>query len=284
MRLQSVILTVLMAASLGAQQPPAQPAQGGGAGQGQGGGQGQGAGQGAGQGGQRRPGGAGGGGFAAAMPDPIAADDHTGYTSIFDGTSLKGWDGDTNFWRAEGGMLIGETTAANPLKANTFLIWRGGQTKDFELKLEYRMNATNSGIQYRSVEVPDAGKWVLKGYQADIDFDNRWTGQLYEEKGRQFLALRGQSTYIGDGVKPRVIGTIGSADALKAAIKVNDWNQVHIIARGNLLMHIVNGQLMSVVVDDDTKGRAMSGLLGFQIHVGPPMKVEFRNIYLKQLS
>ena len=284
MRLQSVILTVLMAASLGAQQPPAQPAQGGGAGQGQGGGQGQGAGQGAGQGGQRRPGGAGGGGFAAAMPDPIAADDHTGYTSIFDGTSLKGWDGDTNFWRAENGTLIGETTAANPLKANTFLIWRGGQTKDFELKLEYRMNATNSGIQYRSVEVPDAGKWVLKGYQADIDFDNRWTGQLYEEKGRGFLALRGQSNYIGDGVKPRVIGTIGSADALKAAIKVNDWNQVHIIARGNLLMHIVNGQLMSVVVDDDTKGRAMSGLLGFQIHVGPPMKVEFRNIYLKQLS
>jgi hypothetical protein len=131
--------------------------------------------------------------------------------------------------------------------------------------------------------VPDAGKWVLKGYQADIDFDNRWTGQLYEEKGRGFLALRGQSTYIGDGVKARVIGTIGSADALKAAIKTNDWNQVHIIARGNLLMHIVNGQLMSVVVDDDTKGRAMSGLLGFQIHTGPPMKVEFRNIYLKQL-
>ena len=232
----------------------------------------------------RRPGGGAGGGFAAAMPDPIAADDHAGYTSIFDGTSLKGWDGDTTFWRAENGTLVGETTAANPLKANTFLIWRAGQTKDFELKLEYRMNATNSGVQYRSAEAPEVGKWVLKGYQADIDFDNRWTGQLYEEKGRQFLALRGQSTYIGDGVKSRVIGTIGSADALKAAIKVNDWNQVHIIARGNLLMHIINGQLMSVVVDDDTKGRAMSGLLGFQIHVGPPMKVEFRNIYLKQLS
>jgi hypothetical protein len=268
-----VLLVAVGVHGVSAQQPPAQPAQGGGAGQGQG----------AGQGGQRRPGGAGGG-FAAAMPDPIAPEDRAGYTSIFDGTSLKGWDGDTNFWRAEGGSLIGETTAANPLKANTFIIWRGGQTKDFELKLEYRMNATNSGVQYRSSEVPDAGKWVLKGYQADIDFDNRWTGQLYEEKGRGFLALRGQSNYIGDGVKPRVIGAIGSADALKALIKVNDWNQVHIIARGNLLMHIVNGQLMSVVVDDDTKGRAMSGLLGFQIHVGPPMKVEFRNIYLKQLS
>jgi hypothetical protein len=146
------------------------------------------------------------------------------------------------------------------------------------------MNATNSGVQYRSVEVPDAGKWVLKGYQADIDFDNRWTGQLYEEKGRGFLALRGQSTYIGDGVKSRVTGAISTADALKAFIKVNDWNQVHIIARGNLLMHIVNGQLMSVVVDDDTKARAMSGLLGFQIHTGPPMKVEFRNIWLKTLS
>ena len=263
-------LLATVSASMPQQQPPASPP-----------GPRRRAGQGEGQGGPRRPG--GGGGFAASMPDPIAPDDHAGYTSIFDGTSLKGWEGETAFWRAEGGMLIGETTAANPLKANTFLIWRGGQTKDFELKLEYRMNATNSGIQYRSAEVPDAGKFVLKGYQADIDFDNRWTGQLYEEKGRGFLALRGQSTYIGDGVKSRVTGAISTADALKAFIKVNDWNQVHIIARGNLLMHIVNGQLMSVVVDDDTKGRAMSGLLGFQIHTGPPMKVEFRNIYLKTL-
>jgi Domain of Unknown Function (DUF1080) len=230
---------------------------------------------------QQRP---GGGGFRANMPQAIVLDEHTGFTSIFDGTTLKNWDGDPEVWRVENGQIVGETTAAKPLKANTFLIYRGGQPKDFELKLEYRMNSTNSGVQYRSVEVPDQGKWVLKGYQADIDFDNRWTGQIYEERGRGFLALRGQATYITDGAKTsRVIGSLESADALKALIKPNDWNQVHIIARGNTLVQIVNGHMMSMLVDDDTKNRAVSGLLGFQIHTGNPMKVEFRNIWLKNL-
>jgi 3-keto-disaccharide hydrolase len=233
-------------------------------------------------GGQGRPGGQGGAPRGPIGPEPFNFEDHAGFDSIFDGT-MKGWDGDPTFWRAEGNELIGETTPEKPLKVNTFLVWRGGEPKDFELKLEYRMNATNSGVQYRSVELTDVGKWVLKGYQADIDFDNRWTGQLYEERGRGFLALRGQASYVGDGLKPRLIGTLENGDALKAFIKVNDWNQVHIIARGTTLVHIVNGHVMSVTVDDDTKNRALSGLLGFQIHVGQPMKVEFRNIWLKRL-
>jgi hypothetical protein len=145
------------------------------------------------------------------------------------------------------------------------------------------MNATNSGVQYRSVELPDQGKFVLKGYQADIDFANQWTGQLYEERGRGFLALRGQAAQVLEGKKSRVIGALESGDALKALIKSNDWNQVHIIARGNTLVHVVNGHVMSVTVDDDPKGRAASGLLGFQIHTGPAMKVEYRNILLKTL-
>jgi hypothetical protein len=226
----------------------------------------------------------GGGGFPRGpLVEPLDFSDQAGFTPIFDGTSLKGWDGDPGVWRAEGGTIVGETTAEKPLKANTFLIWRGGQPKDFELKLEYRMNATNSGVQYRSSEVPDQGKWVLKGYQADIDFANQWTGQLYEERGRQFLALRGQATQVLEGKKARVIGNLESGDALKALIKSNDWNQVHIIARGNTLVHVFNGHVTAVVVDDDAKGRAASGLLGFQIHVGDPMKVEFRNVLLKTL-
>ena len=230
------------------------------------------------------PRGPGGGGQRPSMPQAMPFEEHAGFDAIFDGSSLKNWDGDPTFWRVENGEIVGETTAEKALKQNTFLIYRGGQPKDFELKLEFKMNATNSGVQYRSVELPDVGKWVLKGYQADIDFDNRWTGQLYEERGRGFLALRGQATYIGDGAKgARIIGSLESGDALKALIKVNDWNQVHIIARGNTLVHIVNGHVMSMVVDDDTKGRAASGLLGFQLHMGPPMKIEFRNIWLKNL-
>lgn len=213
-------------------------------------------------------------------PDPIQMDDHAGFESIFDGT-MKNWDGDTDFWRAENGVLVGESTKEKPLTKNTFLIWRGGQPKDFELKLEYRINSTNSGVQYRSVEMPDVGKWVLKGYQADIDFTNVYTGQLYEERGRGFLAMRGQFTRVEDGKKARVNGQIKNSDDLKGIIKVNDWNTLHIIARGNMLIHVLNGQLSSLVIDDDAKNRAMSGLIGFQLHVGPPMKAEFRNVWLK---
>lgn len=218
---------------------------------------------------------------------PLVLDDHTGFESIFDGTTLKGWDGDPAFWRAEAGVIVGESTEQNPLKQNTFLIWRGAEPADFELKVQFRLNSTNSGVQVRSVQVPpgpDVGKWVMKGYQADIDFANQFTGQIYEERGRGFLAMRGQAVYVPDGGRPMVIGNLQqSADELKAIIKTNDWNQVHIVARGNTIIDILNGSVMSLVVDDDSKNRALGGLLGFQMHVGPPMKVEFRNVWLKRL-
>jgi Domain of Unknown Function (DUF1080) len=226
-------------------------------------------------------------------PQPLPFEEHEGFKQIFDGTTLKGWDGDPKFWRAEGGAIVGQTTAENKLTENTFVIWRGGEPADFELKLEYRINATNSGIQIRSVHLPAGtdggrsgpiqGKWVMKGYQADIDVDNRYTGQIYEERGRMFLAMRGQFSYIPEGGGPKVVGALQTTDdALKGVIKNNDWNQVHIIARGNMVTEILNGHVTSVLVDDDTKGRLLKGLIGFQCHVGDPMKVEFRNIWLKQ--
>ena len=217
-------------------------------------------------------------------PGPTAylPDDYTGFKSIFDGT-LKGWDGDPEYWRVEDEAIVGETTAKNPLPQNTFLIWRGGKLADFELKIDFRMNNTNSGIQYRSSEVPDAGKWVLRGYQSDMDFVNRYTGAVYEERGRGLLALRGQTSYIAPGQKPRIIARIGDGQALSGYLKINDWNRVHIIARGNTIVQIYNGQVMTTLIDDDKKKRAMEGLLGLQLHRGDPMVVEFRNIYLKQL-
>jgi len=226
-----------------------------------------------------------GGGMRGA--EPLVLDEHAAFESIFDGATLKGWDGDPQFWRAENGAIVGESTPEKKVTQNTFLIWRGGEPKDFELKCEFRMNATNSGIQVRSVQLPagaDIGKWVMKGYQADMDFNNQFTGQIYEERGRGFLAMRGQAVYVPDGGKPVVIGNLQqSPDELKALIKVNDWNQVHIVARGTTIMQILNGAVTSIVVDDDTKNRQLSGLIGFQMHVGDPMKVEFRNIWLKKL-
>jgi hypothetical protein len=221
----------------------------------------------------------------------INFEDRTGFNSIFDGT-MKGWDGDPAYWKAEGGMLVGTTTAANALKENTFVIWQGGEPGDFELKLEYNMSATNSGIQFRSTRVPPGGegrgavtgKWVLKGYQADIDFNNQFTGMIYEERGRGFLMQRGQAVEIGpDGVSRQIGKLERNADELKALIKAGEWNTVHLIARGNTIMNIVNGQVTAFIVDDDAKGRALKGLLGLQIHVGEPMTIHFRNIYLKMM-
>ena len=220
--------------------------------------------------------------FRALMPDPISHE-RTGFRAIFDGKSLDGWDGDPGHWRAEDGMIVGESTAEAPLERNTFLIWRGGQPADFELALEYRISATNSGVQFRSAEMPDAGRWVLKGYQADIDIANRFTGQIYEERGRGFLALRGQFTHVAPGAKARVVANIGDTEALKALVRNGDWNRMHVIARGNFLAQALNDQLMSVVIDDDPERRSMEGLLGIQLHTGPPMKIELRNVMLKTL-
>jgi hypothetical protein len=236
-----------------------------------------------------------GGGRGPQGAQPLVIDDQTGFKPIFDGTSLKGWEGDPAFWKAADGAIVGQSTPENAVKENTFLIWRGGEPRDFELKLQFRMSSTNSGIQLRSVHLPPGtpsgngtvqGKWVMKGYQADIDFNNTYTGQIYEERGRGFLAMRGQAVHIpdGDGMKPRVIGNLQQTpDELKALVKQNDWNQVHLIARGNMIMQIFNGAVSSIVIDDDTKNRSLGGLIGFQMHVGEPMKIEFRNIWLKQL-
>jgi len=226
--------------------------------------------------GQRPPGGGGNRG-----PN-IAPVEEVGFKSIFDGKSLAGWDGDPDFWRVEDGTIVGQTTKEHQPKQNTFVIWRGGSTANFELKLDYKLTGFNSGIQYRSIELPDI-KWAMKGYQADIDGEQRYTGQIYEERARGFLALRGQFTYIPEGKKPGLMGTLGDSDALKEFIKPTDWNSLHIIARGNTIVQVLNGHVMSMLIDDDTVGRKMEGLLGVQVHLGPPMKIEVKNIRIKTL-
>lgn len=216
-------------------------------------------------------------------PTP-AGGDNTGFEPIFDGRTLDGWDGDPKYWRVENGCLVGEVTPETLLKRNSFIIWRGGTTRDFELKAEYRVSAKgNSGINYRSEAVAGT-PFALRGYQADIDGANEYTGQNYEERGRTFLALRGDiSRADADGVS-RIVGSAGEKDALAACIRSGDWNEVHLIARGNTMIHLVNGRVMSVVVDDDPARRRSAGLLGVQVHTGPPMKIEYRGLRLKKLT
>lgn len=207
--------------------------------------------------------------------------DRDGFVKIFDGKTLQNWEGDPTYWKVENGSMVGTVTPATILKRNTFIIWRGGLTADFELKVEYRVTAGgNSGINYRSEEVKDV-PFALKGYQADIDGANKYTGQNYEERGRTFLALRGQKVVLEAGKKPILEATLANADSLKRFIKSDDWNEVHLIVKGNKMQHYINGVLMSEVLDNDEVSRKMNGLLGVQVHVGPPMKIEYRNFRLK---
>lgn len=192
------------------------------------------------------------------------------------------WIGDSDHWRFEDGVLIGETTPENIIIEHSFFIWNKEITEDFELKLEYRISSRgNSGINYRS-EVVEAKEFVMRGYQADIDGANEYTGQLYEDKGRAFLTRRGQVARIDSKDQVHKIGSLGSADDLLSQIKNDGWNSYKIIAKGNTLIHVINERVMSITIDHGSKMKE-SGLLGFQLHLGPPMKVEYRNILFRKL-
>jgi hypothetical protein len=206
--------------------------------------------------------------------------DEPGLQSMFDGKTLAGWEGDPKYWHVADGIMTGEITPETLIRSNTFIIWRGGEPEDFELKVDYRITAGgNSGVNYRSVVVPDTvtseNRFAMRGYQCDIDGQNRYTGNNYEEKGRLFLAVRGQMTHVTGTRSPVILSSLGDNQELAALLKTG-WNAIHIAARGNVLMHSINGRVMSVVVDDDPK-RERKGLIGVQVHVGGPMKIEYRN-------
>ena len=219
-------------------------------------------------------------------PEALSGDE-PGFKTIFDGKTLDGWEGDPKYWRVADGVMTGEIAPDALIKSNTFLIWRGGTPTDFELKVDYRITSGgNSGINYRSVVVADtvtpANRFAMRGYQCDIDGQNRYTGNNYEEKGRLFLAVRGQVTRVTGTRTPVVLSNLGDNKDLASSI-TSDWNSIHLIVRGNVLMHMVNGRLMSMTIDDDVAGRRMDGLIGVQVHVGGPMKIEYRNWRLKEL-
>lgn len=216
------------------------------------------------------------------------------FVQLIDGNTLNGWEGDPAYWRVENGVLIGETTASTPpLKTNTFLTWRGDSPADFEFIADFKISTDgNSGINYRSEEV-EGVPFALKGYQADIDGRNNYTGQNYEERKRTTLAYRGEIITVPTSEASKSEnnawtgrineGSLGSSDSLKTLIKSEDWNECRLVVKGNRLQHYINGVLMSDVTDEDTNNRKLSGLLGIQIHVGPPMKVEYKNVRLKQM-
>jgi hypothetical protein len=198
--------------------------------------------------------------------------------SLFDGKSLQGWSGLTN-WSVQDGAITGENKADAPIAQNTFLVYEK-PVKDFELTLEFKILGGNSGIQYRS-KLFDKDKFVVGGYQADIDANKRYMGINYEERGRGIMAERGEIVAVDAQGKKSRVGSAGDADALLSQIKWEDWNRYKIVAKGHVLQHFINDQLMSEVQDSESAKSAAEGVLALQLHAGPPMKVQFKNIMLK---
>ena len=210
---------------------------------------------------------------------------------LFNGKDLTGWAGNPALWSVKDGVIVGKTTAEVPTKGNTFLIWKDGEVSDFELTLKYKMTpgdekkAVNSGIQYRS-KVVDEANFVVAGYQADFEYGPKYSGILYEEKGRGILAERGKKVTVAQSADPKkptltVTGETGNSEEIQAAINKDGWNDYKIVAKGNHLQHFINGKL-TVDVTDETAEGAKKGVLALQLHAGPPMQVEFKDIVLDE--
>ena len=279
-------LAGMISASIVAQQPPAAP----GAPQGRGAGR--------------------GGGFR--QPDPIVFAEHDGWTSLFDGRTLNGWSGDQN-WKVEDGAIVIESTCEKPT-GTVYLVWQGGEAADFELKLEMKGTGNiNGGVQYRGWIVPPVqrggggrpgqtapapcpsgeprgtppdpateAKWNMAGAQYDFDAGNRYTGQFYEQStGRGIIAWKGQVVRTETGKNPRLLATLGDAATIDSYYKPNDWNQEHIIAVGTQMTHLLNGHVLSILVDEDATKAHKTGLIGIEVEATGKLFV--RNVWLKKL-
>ncbi|MEM9369168.1 MAG: DUF1080 domain-containing protein [Planctomycetota bacterium] len=212
-----------------------------------------------------------------------------GLVTLFNGKDLAGWDGDPRLWSVRDGVIHGETTSENPTTGNTFLIWQGGNTGDFEVRLSFRCSATNnSGIQYRSRHITEGkvrNKWVVRGYQHEVRNENKLpsvSGFIYDEGGKRGrIALVGQKTLWTD--KKEVVATFMGEEEYQELFRLDDWNDVVIVAKGRTIQHFLNGRL--IMEFTDSPERALTdGVLALQLHGGKPMWAEFKNIRFKNLD
>lgn len=210
-------------------------------------------------------------------------ENETEFKELFNGRDLAGWEGDERIWRVEDGLLTGQTTPETKLKANTFAIWTGGEVADFQLKVVFRLEGdNNSGVQYRSQRNPKGGEYSLVGYQADIHPAANYVGMLYDEGGRGIAAERGQRVALAIDGEKQTEPLLEKAE-LKP-VKLGEWTTLEVIARGNRLVHKINGETTVEVTDNDPENMELKGLLGLQVHAGPPMKVQYKSVKLKRLK
>ncbi len=228
----------------------------------------------------------------AAEGPQLAPAEPAEMTCIFNGKDLTGWDGDPNLWSVKDGVIHGETTPENPAKGNTFLVWKDGVTKDFEVRLSFRCSAANnSGIQYRSKHITEGNprnKWVVRGYQHEIRNELALpsvSGFIYDEGGKRGrICLVGEKATWGEDGKKKVNETVIDAEAYRKLFKLDDWNEVAIIAQGPHIQHYLNNVLVLDFTDHDPQLALREGVLALQLHAGKPFWVEFKDIRIKAIE
>ena len=225
--------------------------------------------------------------WGAEAPPEVA-----GMQALFNGKDLTGWDGDPRLWSVKDGVIHGETTEENSAKGNTFIIWKEGTTKDFELRLSFRCNAANnSGIQYRSTHITDSkvgNQWVVGGYQHELRNQSKLpdvAGFIYDERGKRGrICLVGeQATWEQDG-KKLVKSDLIDAEGYQKLFKLDDWNEVVIAAKGNHIQHYLNNRLILDFTDNHPELALKEGILALQLHAGKPMWTEFKNIRIREIK
>lgn len=223
--------------------------------------------------------------FCVAATTVSAQDD--GFVSIFNGKDLTGWSGDPRLWSVEDGAIVGTTDGdAKKITQNTSLYYTEDQNiGDFAIKFDYKIaKGGNSGLYYRGWFLEGPEKWRMGGYQGDFDGNATYAGIMYGENLRGILANLGTVSRVDKDGKIREVARFATPEEIRANVKMEDWNSYEIVAQGYVFVHKINGKVTSVFVDEDSdKVRRPSGVLGWQLHVGPPMRVEVKNIYLKKL-
>ena len=229
--------------------------------------------------------------FAAENPQTAPAE-QPGMKSLFNGKDLTGWDGDPRLWSVKEGVIHGETTVENPAQGNTFLICKDGARKDFELRLSFRCNSTNnSGIQYRSKHITEGkvrNNWVVRGYQHEIRNQDKLpnvSGFIYDEGGKRGrMCLAGEKAVWGEDGKKTVVDTLIDAEQYQKLFKLDDWNEVVIIAQGPRLQHYLNGRLILDCTDNAPQLAPREGILALQLHAGKPMWAEYKDVRIRDIE
>ena len=216
--------------------------------------------------------------FVGAAAVVRADEPPAGFSAVFNGKDLSGWEGSPQYWKVEDGALTG--VADGTLKFNRFITWKKGTLKNFELRVKVKVTpGGNSGINYRSQHRPDLGDAVVTGYQCDV-VANRpdYNGMLYEERGRRILAHTGEKVIIDPAGQPWVVAKLPVKE-----FPAGQWHEYRVLVRGNHHQHWIDGQPTVDVIDLDEKNRALEGVLGVQVHVGPAMQIQYRDFFLKEL-